>query len=530
MTEVMTDVLRRRRAADPDAPLVRCGGEFLSAARLDDRSDRIAAGLAALGLRPGDRVAMVIPNRQEMVELFFACAKLGAVQAPLNTWLKGDFLRYQLQDCGATMLIADAPGSRAAAGLLADTSVKHLIILDPPGTERVPDGVAVCRYHELGSAGDSAPLARIEPGDICSIIYTSGTTGMPKGCMLPYALHPRGARVWGEAGWVAPGDRIFSTWPLFHTGGLVALSAALVNDASVVLESEFHASTFIARAAEEEATMLWGVGTMATAILAQPERPSDGEHPFRLAVFPPLRPAHQLEFERRFRTPVIVEAYGQTEGTPFTVTPLSGPRHRESIGRPAPHFELRLVDDRDREVPSGTVGEIAVRPREPDTMFRGYWGRDDATLEAFRNLWYHTGDLGRADADGTITFVDRKKDALRRRGENVSCFELELAIGEHPAVAQAAVTGVPSPLGEDDIRVWIVPVTGATPSAADLFEFFRDTLPYFAIPRYVDIRSELPVNHMGRVMKDRLRAEPVSDDTADLEALGLAVARNDRRG
>jgi crotonobetaine/carnitine-CoA ligase len=190
---------------------------------------------------------------------------------------------------------------------------------------------------------------------------------------------------------------------------------------------------------------------------------------------------------------------------------------------------VRLVDDDDRDVLVGAVGEIVIRPREPDRMFMGYWNQPEATLAAFRNLWHHTGDSGKADEDGFITFVDRKKDALRRRGENVSSMEVEAALLGLPAVERAAVCAVPSELTEDDIKACVVLRAGATLTPQEFFDFARATLPYFAVPRYVEVLEALPQNAMGRIMKHVLRERGVTDATWDLDALGLVIARDERR-
>jgi carnitine-CoA ligase len=206
-----------------------------------------------------------------------------------------------------------------------------------------------------------------------------------------------------------------------------------------------------------------------------------------------------------------------------------GEGKRHTAGRPTSNFEVRLVDDDDRVVPTGEVGEIVVRPREQDVMFLGYWNRADATVAASRNLWHHTGDSGRADEDGFITFVDRKKDALRRRGENVSSMEVEAVIMRQPAVERAAVHAVPSELTEDDIKVCLTLRDGATLSPGEIFEFCKANLPYFAVPRYVEVVATLPLNAMGRIMKHVLRKRGLTPDTWDLEALGFVIGRDERR-
>ena len=520
--------LRRRVAAAPDEPFVRCGGEFLTLADVDRRSDRVAAGLAELGVQAGDRVAVLLPNREEMIDLFFASTKLGVVLVPLNAFLKGEFLRYQLADCGASVLVTDAPGYDAAAPLLGLTEIKRLVLLD--GVEG--DGaVETTTWAEVAASTGPAPTREPAVTDLVSLIYTSGTTGLPKGCMLAHGYYVAGPQALLECGWVERGDRLFTTWPLFHSSGqVVALMTALVADGSVVFEPQFSASTFLARAAEEHATVLAGVGFMGMALLAQPPSPADRDHDIRRSYWIPMSPSAQVAFEERFGIPVLAEAFGQTECFPISMAPATGERARHTLGPPAANYEIRLVGDDDTEVPPGTPGEICVRPRSPGVMYSGYWNKPEETVAAWRNLWHHTGDMARLDDAGRLVFVDRKKDALRRRGENVSSLELEAAILGHPGVAAVAVCAVASPLGEDEIKACIVPAPDATLEPGELFGFFKEHLPYFAIPRYVQIRQSLPANALGRIMKHVMRSEGVTDDTWDLEALGHQVTRHERRG
>jgi crotonobetaine/carnitine-CoA ligase len=521
-------VLARRATRRPDDELVKCGGDWVTGAELQDAASRVAMGLAALGVERGARVAFIAPNRPEVLELVFAVARLGAIQVPLNYFLKGAFLRHQLAQSGASVLVCDRPGFEAALPLLGETAVEHVVLLDGLGPDAPTE---LTEYAELRvSASDGAPAPKIEARDPFAIIYTSGTTGMPKGCVLPHGSFVASTRAFREAGWIVDGDRIFTAFPLFHTSGqIISLMNALVVGDSVCFEPEFSASNFVERAAQEQATVLQGVGPMAMAILARPDLPSDKDHNLRLASFIPMDPSSQDALATKLGTPVTAAAYGQTEANPVTMGRLGAPVAQGSAGQPSSNFEVRLVDDDDDEVPVGEVGEVTVRPGEPWSMFSGYWNDFEATLEAFRNLWHHTGDYGRMDEDGFLFFVDRKKDALRRRGENISSFELEAAIVQHPAIAQVAVVAESSPLGEDDVRACMVLVPGSSVEPTDLFEYFQAALPYFAIPRYVDIRDALPVNAMGRVMKHVLRDEGVTATMWDFEQMGLVVAKAYRR-
>jgi crotonobetaine/carnitine-CoA ligase len=268
---------------------------------------------------------------------------------------------------------------------------------------------------------------------------------------------------------------------------------------------------------------------MGAALLATPPSERDRAHRLRAAIFIPFPAAMHAAFAQRFGVPTCSALFGQTECVPITYSPLSDPRSGASCGRAAADLEVALLDDDDGPVPTGMVGEICVRPREPLAMFSGYWNNPEATMATFRTLWHHTGDYGRADPAGFIFFVDRKKDAVRRRGENVSTMELEAAIAAHPAIADIAAHAVPSDATDDDIKVCVVLADGENISPAELFDFFRHHLRYFAIPRYVEIVDELPKNAASRVMKHVLRQRPMTDAVWDLEALGFTVARSERR-
>lgn len=513
----VSELLAMRAKATPHDPVVQCGESGLSARELDDRVDRLARGLLSLGVQPGDRVGILLPTSMPYVELIFACSRAGLVQVPLNAFLKGDFLRHQLVDSGAAVLVTDADGLGVARSILDGTSVKHVldVATDIDGLRR---------------RSGQEPLPKLTSSDVAVLMYTSGTTGLPKACMLSHAYQINVARAYHEAEWVASGERVYTALPLYHAAGqLTALMTALYAGGAVAFPSRFRASRFMADAAEYGATMVIGVMAMAMAILATAE---DGDPPHGAvakAIWVPLDAANQDAFSRRFGCRVTAEGYGQSEATAICLNPFdSRVRRPGTMGRPTSFVEVTVVDDDDAEVPAGEIGEVVVRPRVPGAIFSGYWNKPEETLKAFRNLWYHTGDYGRRHEDGFFTFVDRKKDAMRRRGENVSSIELERAITGHPAILEAAVHAVPSNLGEDDIKACLV-VKDEPVDLDELFDYFKSNLPYFAIPRYIELCKELPKNGVGRVLKHKLRAQGVTDTTVDLEALGLAVAKADRR-
>jgi carnitine-CoA ligase len=524
----VSGALAEQAGLGPERPFVNCGNGWVSYGEIDARSDALAGGLAGLGLQRGDRVAVLCPSTIQIVELLFAAAKLGAVIVPLNAYLKGDFLSYQLIDSEPKVLVTDLDGYQAAAGALAQTSVVHTVLIGPAGS-----ATDILSYADLAVPGRPVVKAETGPDDLLAISYTSGTTGMPKGCMLSHGYYTVMHR--GHCGppgdWFADGDVVMTTTPLYNAGGHgLFLMIALCAGIPTIFEPEFHASTFIGRCREEGVTVTFMTGMAAVALLARPPSPRDRDHRLRITSWVPIAPAHRIQIAERFGVDAVQGQYGQTERVPMSVMPYPFPPDKAaSSGRPVPDVEVLVVDEDDRAVPAGEVGEIVVRPRISSGLFSGYWRRPEDTLRSRRNLWHHTGDAGQFDADGFLRFVDRKKDAMRRRGYNVSSAELEQAITLHPNIAAAATYPVASALSEDDIMAAIVleDDTGLTPE--EFFEFIRGAVPYYAIPRYVDIRDRLPVNALQRVMKDTLRAQAVTSTTWDLEALGLVVAKADRR-
>jgi carnitine-CoA ligase len=517
------DLLRQRAHEHPDRLYLWSGDQRLTYGEVDERSDRVANGLLSLGVTPGDRVAFICSNRIEMLELYFACAKLGAVQVPMNVFLKGEFLRYQLDDCQASTLVCDAAGHAAALPLIAGLpDLRSVIALDDAAGDDIP-------YEQLRGADPSRPDVSLSAASLMSILYTSGTTGMPKGCMLSHGWYLRSASVSTEMLGYTEKDRLYTALPLFHAWAQGMVFGGLLHGLSVTIDPIFSAQRMLERLAETQSTTLSGVGMMGLAMLALPASDADRAHNLRVVLMMPLTPDQQEQFESRFGARILAQLYGQTECGALCYSPIDEPGKRGTLGRPSPLYDLRIVDDDDTEVPTGDVGEIVVRPKVNHALFQGYWRKPEATAEIWRNLWHHTGDFGRADADGYVTFVDRKKDALRRRGENVSSVQLESAIVGHPKIAEAAVHAIPSRMGEDDIKACLVVAPGEKLTPDELFSYFKDRLPYFAIPRYVELVDELPRNATMRVMKHVLRARGVTAETWDFDALGLNVAPAERR-
>jgi crotonobetaine/carnitine-CoA ligase len=505
--------------------LFHVAGVELSYGALADRAARLASGLSKAGAQPGSRVAAIMADRIEIAELLFACARIGAVFAPINPYLKGSFLAYQLSEIEPAVLVVDAEGFAARAGLSgagpAPNTMFHVGDLEQAGGVAQPLATA---YREP----DEAEVVS-EGGAPTLLLYTSGTTGAPKGCLLSQAYLLKVGAVMADHWRMTPEDKVVTAFPLFHGAGLVGtIMSSLVAGASYRMVGAFHASRFMAEAAETGATIAIGPAAVGHALLAQPPRNSDRANRLRLACWTPFSPAAQRAFAERFGPDVWVENYGQTECMLITMSRLGGPRRPDSCGRPSPLVEVAILDDDGRSVPPGSSGEIAIRPATPGAIFQGYWRKPEATLAAWRNLWHLTGDYGVLDADGFLHFLDRKKDAIRRRGENVSCAELEDAILAYPKIRSAAVHAIPSSMGEDDIKACLILGDDQTATPEELFDFFRSNLPYFAIPRYVEVMTAFPMTGSMKVRKEALR-ERGTGSAWDFDALGLRVAREERR-
>jgi crotonobetaine/carnitine-CoA ligase len=382
------------------------------------------------------------------------------------------------------------------------------------GVDGVPPGVAVCSLDEA-LAGDPDPSPpRVLGSDVSCILYTSGTTGPAKGVVLPHSANLALARANVELMEYTADDVLYTAFPLFHVNAkFTSVTSALLTGARLILDDRFSASRFWGRMREHGVTSFNYMGSLLTILAKQPPGPGDRDHVVSRAYGGACPPALWEPFEARFGVR-LHEHYGMTEigiATQNTRTV----RRPGSCGRAAPDFEVRVAGEDDVEVPVGELGEIQVRPARPGVMLREYWGRPDATIEAFRNLWFHTGDRARMDEDGFFFYADRLKDSIRRRGENVSSYDVEGVVTAFDGVVEAAAYGVPSELGEDDVMVAVVWAAGVAPDVPALVAHCEAHLADFAVPRYLRSCAELPKTASQRVQKFRLREEGVTDDTVD---------------
>ncbi len=485
----------------------------------------VANRLLELGVEPGDTIALFTPNCPEWVEVWLAATEIGAITTPVNVAFRDEFLAHQLRDSGAKLVLVESAFVPLLAAVTAQLPDLRLVVvrgaLDEAAAQlEAAAGVGVIASSTLYEGNETAidggrPIAWNEPA---FVFYTSGTTGLSKGAVLTQNYLLASSHLIGTSYGYRHDDAIFGAVPLFHLSGTQGvLVPSLLNGITGTLDSGFHPGKCWDRVREIGATVFVGVGAMVLMLWDQPADPRDVELPLRLLVAAPIPAELHRAIEARYGL-TIASAYGLTEIMPVSIQTVGETVPPGSAGKASPNLDVMIVGDDDEELAVGAVGEIVCRPRAAHVMFDGYRGRPDATVEQTRNLWFHTGDLGRFDDDGNLFYVDRKKDAMRRRGENISSVEVERTVLAHPAVAECAAHGVPSPLGEDDVKICVVLAPGAEAAPEDLLAFCVEHLPKFAVPRYIEVMDALPKNAVGRVQKMRLRERPLGPGTWDAEA------------
>jgi len=504
-------------------------GSAITYTQLHRLSNAYANALSKLGLRRAECVAVLMENCVEMVYIWIAAAKLGAIEVAINSAYKGEFLRHQLAKSQATIVIADASlAPRILAIIDQLPHIRTLIVRRDNAIEEAlpPSALTLVDIAELSTADQSRVEA--EPprwDDPCTVQFTGGTTGLSKGALMTQNQLVSVAHDFIDATSIGETDVLYAPLPLFHLNAKVCvLLQAILAGGTAVVDRRFSVSRTWEQVRRYNATGMSILGSMALMLWNLPPEPSDANLPIRFIIGLPI-PAHlHNAMEERYHCRLIL-AYGTSESGTLTLSTMESPATPGSSGRPLPNREIRLVDADDREVPIGAVGEVICRPRQPHVMFEGYFRDPEATLEAFRGLWFHTGDLGRFDQDGNFYFVDRKKDSIRRRGENVSSIEVEECLLKHPAVLEVAAHAVASEFTEDDIKVCVITRPDRALTEHDLMGYCVASMPFFAVPRYVEFVTDLPRSPVGRVLKHVLRERGITPQTWDRDAAGYQVPR-----
>ncbi|MGY3554775.1 AMP-binding protein [Williamsia sp. R60] len=487
-----------------------------------------AAGLRELGVGPGQTVVCMLDNNLDAITMWFAANALGAIWVPVNTALKADFLRHQVADAGAAVVVSEQDYAERFNQIVSDLpDLKHLVIRGTPVATIAPGTVTQHTLDEIDDHGSLDTPVDVQPSDLSMLIYTSGTTGPSKGCMISHNYATNLARTTAKTR--NPDHTLWTPLPLFHlNAAATSVLATAYNKSKLAIAPRFSLSRFWPEIERTGAQRVSILGIMITLIAAMDDTPEmlrckgQIDHVGGAPWTPELIDIWTNRFGVRAAGSSV---FGLTEATFITSTPAGVVAPLGSSGRRNDDFDVRIVDDHDRELPDGQPGEIILRPRRPHIMFDGYWRRPEASMAVMHNLWFHTGDIARFDEDGWFWFVDRKKDYLRRRGENISSFELERTFRNHPDVAEVAVHAVPSNYTEDDVKVTATLTGSATVTEEELCAWSLDKLPYYAVPRYVEFRTELPKNATGKVLKYQLRDEGVTTSTWDVEKSTLVISK-----
>jgi crotonobetaine/carnitine-CoA ligase len=518
---VLPALLRRRAEEHPDRDYLRVGdGPWLSYGEVNARANRVANALIARGLAPGEAVSTMLPNCEENLAVWFGIQKAGGVQSPINLAYRGGFLSWVINlPRSRFLVIADSYLGvlEQVAGELVDL---ERVVVHATGARDGPDPSLPWEpLQELLAGGDGEPGVEVSWTDDARIMFTSGTTGRSKGAIKQHASDYFSGRTYNEVCGVTEEDTFFSCLPLFHSNAQVlGAYPAMIAGARIAFAARYSSGRFWGQVVDAQATILNTVSAINYFIWNTPPDPMERAHSVRRIMAMPAPKDIYHDFEDRFGIRFI-EGYGLTETGMVTYHPPGAPPRPGSCGVATPGFEVTVVEPgTDLPRPPLTPGEIVVDMRMPNIVMRTYAGMPEKTAEDFRNLKLHTGDLGMMDADGYLYFLDRVKDYIRRRGENVSSMEVEAVVTGHADVLEAAAVGVKAGEGassEEEILVCLVLREGSAPDLRELLDWCTERMPYFAVPRYLRVMEALPKTPTERVRKVELREAGITPDTFD---------------
>jgi crotonobetaine/carnitine-CoA ligase len=530
----ISSVLSRQAAERPDSPALQWQTEEpFSYKGLYEHCLRLAGGLRGLGVQPGDRVLIMLPNSMEIVLAWFSTNLLGAVEVPINIHYKESWLVHEVNDCEACLAIVHE--QYLERFIQVADQLEHLTDFVVVGGDDSTTRQEMDKEWNMHAWGKLENAEAIEEPvetrhyDTSSIMYTSGTTGPSKGVVLPYGVGGVFAQGVVDTATLTSDDVSYVVHPLFHANAqFMQVLPSLLAGARISLWPGFSASRWLEQIRACGATITNTLGVMCNFIYGQPTREDNADNPLRAMVTLPAPSDIAEDFERRFGVKCL-EGYGMTEVGVITYRRLDEPLRLGSAGRALEWFDVRVVDpETDEPLPRGNVGEIVVRPKTTGIIMKEYNNVPAKTVEAWRNLWFHTGDAGELDEEGHLFFRDRVKDVIRRRGENISSFSIESAANTHPAVEESAAIAVPAEHGvgaEDEVKLCVVLKQGEELDPAELHEYCTQRMPYFAVPRYIEYISEIPKTANEKVRKNVLREEGITPNTWDREAAGIQVRR-----
>ncbi len=508
-------ILAAKAATVGERPFLLFEGQRFTYADAHAISNGYAEGFRRAGIGRGDHVALMLDNRPELLWAMWGLGKLGAVAVPLNTAAKGDLLAYLVDQSDSVLVCAEDAYAERVGGVAG------------PAVRGVLGPAELAGFADM-TVDDPPEMLAVKHSDPHLIMYTSGTTGPSKGVVSPHSQgHAVGRQMASRSGY-RPDDVLYTCLPVFHGNALwYTIYAALWADACVALSRAFSARRFWDEIRASGATVFNALGAMANIIWQLPESPRDRDHRVRIAMMVPTSRDLAERFDRRYGIR-STSVFAMTENCAVTVFGPDDPVAKaDSAGRVREDMEVQIVDDDRRPLPVGELGEICIRPRERGSIMLGYYEMPAATVAATTDLWFHTGDRGRLDADGYLYFADRKKEAIRRRGENISAYEVETVLCRHPAVVEAAAVPVPSELGEDDVMAYVVAAPDAEVDHAELIRHCAEHMAYYMVPRYLEVIEALPKTPSEKIEKYKLAvsARERLGELWDREKAGVEVRR-----
>jgi len=479
--------------------------------------NRLANGLNEAGIAAGESVAVMLHNHPDHIFTLFAIASLGAVWVPINTNLKGQSLAYIIKQSSPSALIVDAEFWDRVEPVVTDNRIEIIILRNHSMASKRAN---VLDFAAVAQGNHNPPPTKPTLDDLRCISFTSGTTGPPKGVLMTERMLRSCATGAAIASDVCPRD-IFLLWePIYHSSGAQMCILALMEPISLVIVPGFSASRFWDLIRKHKVTKIHYLGGIIDILLKQPSGLNDKNHCVRIAFGGGCRKESWRAFEQRFGVK-IQECYGLTEASGFTTVNTSG--KVGSIGKPYPYFDVQIVDDDGVPLKVGQTGEILVREKESGVITQGYLNNQEATPAALQGEWLHTGDIGRYDEEGDFYYMGRKTDSIRRRGENISAWEVESVLNSHPDIKESAVIGVDAEIGEQELKAFVVCAAGTTIEPLDIIRWCEARMPHFQIPRYLAF-----VGGFKKTPTERIRKETLSRDTIDcwdLEMSGYRIRR-----
>ncbi len=494
------EFLEEKTSSGPSGTFIYYGDKRISLAEVQRYAYKISRKFLSLGIGKGDHVALMIPNCPEYIYLWFGLAGIGAVTVAVNNQLKGDSLAYVLTQSDSKLLVAAAeflPSLSQVTGQIEKLAKITIAAGDPSQ----PGGLD----EWLGDAPCARPEIEVKGSDPFILTYTSGTTGLPKGVLNCFNAYLAGGADLARVAGLGKSDVIYTFLPLYHANPQIyCVMSALSAGSAIALGERFSASRFWDEVNRYRATAFSYVGSVLAILLKQPRTCGEERH-WAVKCFGGGAPKEIHEqFTRRFKVQVL-ELYGMSETGGWNMINRPGDIKFGSVGKVRDGFDVRIFDDDDNEAPAGQPGEIVLRPAKPFIMFSQYYKRHEETLDSFRNLWFHSGDLGLRDEAGYYYFLGRKKENIRRGGENITPYDIEKVILEHPAVMEAAAVGVPDEILGEEIKVYVALKAGEKLKPEEIISWCEPRLARFMLPRYIEFIGELPKTSSEKIMRTELK-------------------------